>query len=162
VSQEESISLRLLKNLGDMSRALESFGLARDGYVTHDEAFDKIAKYLVQIAEVGNAIIVGRGGAILCKDMRNCYHFRLEAGFPFRVASIMKRLELSLKEAEALVKENTKVRDKFISKCLGADIRDLAHYDAVFNNEHHTVEGIAAAIIAYVKEGWTDKHYFRT
>jgi cytidylate kinase len=161
VAKDENISLRLLKNLGDTSRAIESLGLTPVGYVTHDEAFDKIARYIIQVAQVGNAIIVGRGGAILCKEMKNCYHFRLEAGFPFRVASIIKRLELPMKEAENLVKENSKIRDKFISKCLGANVGDLAHYDAVFNNERHTVNDMASAILAYIKEDWADKHFFK-
>jgi cytidylate kinase len=73
----------------------------------------------------------------------------------------MKRLEMPMREAEELVKENSKLRDKFISKCLGVDIGDLSHYDAVYNNERHTINEIAAAIFAYVREDWSDKRYFK-
>lgn len=161
VAHDESISLTLLKNLGDMSRAIEAFGLLPKHYVTHDEAFDKVAKYITQIAGVGNAIIVGRGGAILCQGMKNCFHFRLEAGLEWRVASMAKRLDLSMSEAEDMVKTNSKRRDKFISQCLGVNIAEVKHYDAVFNNERHNVDAIAAAILAYVKQAWEDKHYFK-
>lgn len=161
VAQDEAISLRLLRNLGDMSHALEALGLHPSTHVSHDAAFEKVAKSITQIAVLGNAIIVGRGGAILCKDMKNCFHFRLEAGFEWRVASLMKRLEMDRKEAEESVKTNSKLREKFISQSLGEDITALKHYDAVFNNEHHSARETAAAIFAYVKSGWPGKGYFK-
>jgi hypothetical protein len=59
------------------------------------------------------------------------------------------------------VKTNSKLREKFISQSLGEDITALKHYDAVFNNEHHSVRETAAAILAYVKTGWQGKGYFK-
>ena len=162
VALEEGISMDLLKKLGDITRRLEALGLNAPGHVTHDAAFEKVAKYLLEIAKVGNAVIVGRGGAILCHELKNSFHFRLEASFEWRVQSIMKRLELPQKEAEETVKTNSKLRDKFISQCLGANVGDLQHYDAVFNNERHSVEAMAQAITAYVKQAWEDKTYFKT
>lgn len=160
VSEDEGISLRLLKNLGDMSRAIESLGLYSSAHVTHDEAFAKVAKCLVEIAQVGNAILVGRGGAILCKGMANCFHVRLVAGLEWRTDSIARRLALSPKEAGAMVRENSKLREKFISERLDADVTDPAHYDAIFNNERHDVEAIARAVLAYMKSAWSDPVYF--
>lgn len=160
VAKEEDIPLRFLKNLGDMSRAIEAFGLHSGEHITHDMAFDKVARYLLQISKVGNAILVGRGGAVLCHGQENCFHFRLVAGLEWRVASIMKRTGLSESAATAQVKENTKLREKFVNSCLGADITDPRLYDAVFNNERHTVEERARAILAYVRSAWKDKGYF--
>ena len=114
-------------------------------HVSHDAAFEKVAKAIVQIAAMGNAIIIGRGGSILCSEMRNCFHFRIEAGFDWRVASIMKRLDMAQGEAEEMVKTNTKLREKFISQCLGENIAELRHYSAVFNNERCSVQEMAAA-----------------
>jgi len=161
VSDEHGISMTLLQGLGDMSRALEVLGLHPSNHVTHDEAFARVAKYIVQIAEVGNAIIVGRGGAILCTGLRNSYHFRLEGSLDWRIASMAKRLDISPAEAAETVKTNTKLREKFISHCLGADITQAHHYDAVFNNERHSVEEIAQAILAYVRSAWKEKGYFK-
>lgn len=161
VAHDEDISPRLLKNLGDMTHALEALGLHPSDHVSHDAAFEKVAKAIVQIAAMGNAVIVGRGGSILCSDLKNCFHFRMEAGFDWRVASIMKRLELGRAEAEEQVKVNSKLREKFISQCLGENIAELRHYHAVFNNERCSVQEMAAAILAYVKQGWTEKGYFK-
>lgn len=161
VSEEQGISMNLLQRLGDMSRALEALGLHPSGHVTHDEAFAKVAKHLLKIARVGNAVIVGRGGASLCAGLKNCYHFRLEAGEAWRVASLMKRLEVSRSEAEETVKAGSKLRERFVSQCLGEDITQHRHYDAIFNNERHSVEEIAQAILSYVRSGWAEKGYFK-
>lgn len=154
VAEAEGIRPRILEHLGDRSRALEALGFMPAGHTTHDEAFEKVARLLVQVGRVGHAIIVGRGGAVLCQGLKNAFHFRLEAGFDFRVASIMRRQEMSQTEAERFVKENARLRDRFISECLGVDVNDLRYYDAVFNNEHHTIQEIAAAIAAYIQTAW--------
>lgn len=161
VAQEENLSPKLLEDLGDMSRALEALGLYATTHVTHDRAFEKVARYVVQIARVGNAVVVGRGGAILCAGLANCFHFRLEAGVGWRVKNMMERLDLSQREAEHLVETSSKQRERFISQALGADITELRHYDAVFNNERHGPDEIARAIVAYVRSAWTDGSYFR-
>jgi len=161
VSEEQGISIHLLQRLGDMSRSLEALGLHPSGHVTHDEAFAKVAKRIVEIAGVGNAVIVGRGGAALCANLKNCFHFRLEASFRWRVGSMMKRLEMTETEAEEMVKTGSRLREKFVSQCLGMDITQVSHYDAVFNNERYTTSDIAQAILAYVRSAWPEKGYFK-
>jgi cytidylate kinase len=154
VAAEEGVPARILEDLGDATRNLESFGFHPRGRLTHDEAFDKVAQTLLSIAIQGRAIIVGRGGAILCKGLPNAYHFRLQASLEWRVASIVRRSGASEAEAEKLVRTRSRERDQFIKDRLGADVADPGHYDAVFNNERHGVESIAAAIQAFVGAAW--------
>jgi len=161
VAEDEGISLRLLRNLGDTSRLLESLGLNASTHVSHDAAYEKVAKHILDLAALGNAIIVGRGGSILCHPLKNCFHFRLEASLQWRIQSIATRLCLPEGEARDLVRSNSRIREKFISDSLGANIADLKYYDAVFNNERHSVEAIAEAILAYLKQAWNDKSYFK-
>jgi cytidylate kinase len=161
VAKEEDIPLSLLKRLGDMSRAVEAFGLHSAEHVTHDMAFDKVSRYLVQIARLGNAIVVGRGSAILCKSLKNCFHFRLIGGHDWRVATFARRTGLSREEAEVQVKECERQREKFVTQCLGEDITDPRFYDAIFNNERRSVEEVSQAILACVRQAWEDKRYFR-
>lgn len=160
VSREEHIPLQLLRHLGDLSRRLESLGLDGAGHVTHDEAFAKVASLLVQIAGVGNAVVVGRGGAVLCKGLRNCFHFRLVAPVDDRVASLVRRLGLPVGEATRRVKEESKGREEFIKTCLHANVADPVHYDAIFNSARHDLEDIAQAILAYVQSVWEDPTTF--
>lgn len=160
VSRDESLSLALLEGLGGRSRAMDSVGFLFAGHVAHDAVYRRMVKHIVQIAEGGNAILVGRGGAILTQRLPNCYHFRLDASFEFRVASVARRMELSAKEAERLVREGDRTRERFIEDCLGVSVSDLSHYDAVFNNARQDIRAIARAIVSYVAERWPDKRYF--
>ncbi|GLH69616.1 cytidylate kinase [Geothrix rubra] len=156
VASNEKVSRDLLSHLGNESHAQDVLR-AHFGFLTHDDAYAKVVKHLVQIAMAGCAILVGRGGAVACQDLTNCFHFRLVGGFDFRVRTIARRLEMPLAEAEELVRRQSKLREKFISECLHADITSPRWYDAVFNNERQPVESIAQACLRIVECGWTEK-----
>lgn len=154
VGKEEGVSMRVLRNLGLSASRLEKLGLAPAEYYEQVRAFDAIGKHIVQVASGGNAIIVGRGGAVLCRDMTNCFHFRLDAPLDWRVENIALRLQLPRDEAREFVKANGSRRDEFTRSQLKADTSDPLLYDAVFNNARHGADEIAAAIVAFVKDAW--------
>jgi cytidylate kinase len=154
VAEDEGISRKVLKDLGDETRALEAYGFHPRGAMTTDEAFAKMALFIGKVAVAGNAIVIGRGGAILCRDLPNAFHFRLWADLAWRTEAVMKRMNLAPKEAVHLVKTQARLRDQFIKDYLQADVEDPKYYDAAFNNERHSVDAIASAIFAYVRTGW--------
>jgi len=154
MAQDEELALTLLKSLQDPARYLESFGFHPRGNFTSDEAFAKMAVSILHFAQDGNAIIVGRGGAILCRKQENAFHFRLEAGLDWRVAGLARRMGIAAKEAAELERTQSRLREHFVREYLGVDVADWSFYDAVFNNERHGVEAIADGIFAYVKAGW--------
>ncbi len=161
VAEEDGVAMHTLKNLGETARALENLGIRPREYHEHAEAFRAVATRLLQFATVGNAIIVGRGGAVLCREMKNCFHFRLDADLPWRAVTIARRLEMPLADAERFVLANSALRDDFVKEQLKADVTALAHYDAVFNNAHHGVAEVARAVFAYVQQAWPDAQYFQ-
>lgn len=152
VAADENLSRDLLAHLGDESHAQDVLR-TQFGFSTHNDAYAKLASHIRPIAAAGSAIIVGRGGALVCQDLANCFHFRLVGSFEFRVGTIARRLEIPLKEAEDLVRSQSKLREKFISDCLGADITSPRWYDAVFNNERQSVDTIAQACLRMVRWG---------
>jgi cytidylate kinase len=154
VSQDENLSMKVLSDLGNPSSSADFIGFLVPGYLRQNETFKHIPKYIIRIAQAGNAIIVGLGGALITRTMENCYHFRLEADLEFRVASIARRMELPEAEARRLVRDNEKTREKFLEDCLGGSLTDAAIYDAVYNNGKHGVVEIAHSIVAYVSEAW--------
>jgi Cytidylate kinase-like family len=160
VASDEQLSRELLSHLGDESHAQDVLR-THFGYLTHDDAYAKVVKHIVPIAAAGCAIIVGRGGAIACQDLKNCFHFRLVGSFAFRSLTLARRLEVPLAEAEALVRTQSKLREKFISQCLHEDITATRWYDAVFNNERQSVETIAQACLRLVVCGWPAKDLFK-
>jgi cytidylate kinase len=155
MAQDEEVALTMLDSLENPARYLESFGFHPRGAFTSDEAFAKMAVSVLHFAQAGNAIIVGRGGAILCRKLENCFHFRLEAGLDWRVAGLTRRLRVSAREAAELERTQSRLREHFVREYLGVEVADGSFYDAVFNNERHGVDVIAAAILAYVRRGFS-------
>ena len=155
MAQDEEVALRLLNTLEDPARYLEAFGFHPRGAFTSDEAFARMAAAILHCARDGNAVIVGRGGAILCRKLENCFHFRLEADLDWRLAGLVRRMGITPGEAVELEKTQTRLRSHFVREFLAADAADGSFYDAVFNNQRQGVEAIAGAIFAYVRRAWT-------
>ena len=147
---EESLSAGFLNNLGDYSRIVDRYMHFLKDDPSHDDAMELLSRHIMSIAINGHAIIIGRGSAILTKDLPNCFRFRLEASFPYRVASIARRSRMNEKNAELYVKENENVRERFIESFVGASVTDFNAYHAVFNNEFLTLEQISDSIVSMV------------
>lgn len=157
VAVDEGVSRQLLPELGEPGHALEAFGFHPRGPLTADETFIKVAMLISKVARTGHAIIMGRGGAILCQGLPNVFHFRLVASFDWRVASMVRRAGLSPQEAAQLVRTQGRLRHRFIQRALGVDVEDPLHYDALFNNQRHSAVETAAAICAYLHMGRVGK-----
>jgi cytidylate kinase len=155
VASDENLSRQLLAHLGDESHAQDVLR-THFGFLTHNEAYARLVQHIVQIASAGAAIIVGRGGAVVCQDLRNCFHVRLVGSFAFRAANLARRRQLSTAEAEALVRTQSRLRETFIRECLHADIADVRWYDAVLNNERLGVESIAQTCLRLVEQRWAE------
>jgi hypothetical protein len=157
VSEEEELSIRLLEGLGGPTRLLDSLPVTIPGRMPHSQMYRRLMEHLIAIAGLGRAIIIGRGGAVITQGLPNCYHFRLEASFGFRAASMGRRLGLPLPVAETHVKENQEAREKFFSKYLNVSTADHSFFDAIYNNERHSAAEIAWSIFAYVMQDWQGK-----
>ena len=105
---------------------------------------EEISDILVLEGHLDDSIQIRRFGDV----------FRLEAGLEWRVAGLARRMDITPEAAAELVKTQSKRRAQFIRDYLGAEVGDWSYYDAVFNNERHGVEEIAAAVLAYVEQGW--------
>lgn len=157
VSEEEELSLRLLEGLGGPTHLLDSLPVTILKGMPHNVMYRRLMEHLIAVARLGRAIIIGRGGAVITQGLSNCYHFRLEASFKFRAASLGRRMGIPLAEAETLVRENEEAREKFFSKYLNVSTADHCFFDAVYNNERHSVAEIGWSIFAYVMKGWEGK-----
>lgn len=163
VANDTEIAPRILKRLGDMPREFEALGFHPEGIpLTQDAVYHKLVRCLIPLAQAGNAIIIGRGGAVLCQSLANCFHFRLVASLDWRVHAYARRMDMPLDEARRTVMDLSAMRAAFLAHNLGTSAEDPKYYDAIFSNERLTTDGIARAIVAHVKGAWSDRHLFRT
>jgi cytidylate kinase len=152
VSQETALSERLFTNIGIASKALEALATMIPGMASYSDAYKILTRYAIRIAMDGNAIIIGRGGAVLGQHLPNCFHFRLEASLEFRIGSIQRRLGCSHEEAKKLVSEGDKTRDKFIEGLLNRSMQDTLLYHAIFNTSKNKLSSVAESIMALIFE----------
>lgn len=154
VARHHNLSEGVLQGLGEKNRILdEVLSTFSAGWKSEKDHFRLLCRYIVSLAERGNVIIVGRGGAIITQHLKNCRHFRIYASLAFKTASIGKRLQMTSEEAEKLIVKRQKQRDKFIVDFLDSDARDPKYYDMLFNNDRNTPEKIAQTIAEYLLKG---------
>jgi len=99
-----------------------------------------------QFGNNGNVIIIGRGGASLCHDIRLSLHIRLVAPEDWRISEIARRLDFSKAYATEYVKKRDVERELLVTKLLGRK-PDSSAYDVELNRSRFTEQELADAII---------------
>jgi cytidylate kinase len=128
----------------------EFFATFSPKWKSEKEHFHRLTTNIASLAARGNVIIVGRGAAIITQSMTNCYHFRINGTYEFRVRSIAKRLGCDQSKAVEIVDNEQKRRNKFIRDFLDCDAEDLSFYHLVFNNDKNSTERMVQTITDYV------------
>lgn len=119
-----------------------------------DRVADLTRDVIVEAAERGNAIIVGRGGAFVLRDRPSVLHVQLVAPIDARVRYCRMRVE-ELDEPEPpddaslarLCEGVDAARSDYLRRHFGVDWRDPAHYHLVLDTGRLGLE-TAAELIA--------------
>jgi cytidylate kinase len=151
VAKNHNLSEEILRGLGEKARFLdEILATFSPRWKSEKDHFRLICRQMLSVAEKGNVILVGRGGAIITQALKNCSHFRMFASSQFKIRSISKRLDISKEEAEVMIQKKQKQRNAFIRDFLDRDARDLSYYNLIINNDRNSAEKIARTIAEYV------------
>lgn len=103
------------------------------------------------VAGMGKAVIVGRAGSHVTRDMPQGVALRVVAPDDHRTRRIMETQGLDERDARALVRKRDSDRARLLKAHFGADIDDPTGYDAVFNVERMAIAEIAHAAAAMVR-----------
>ena len=151
VAKEHNIPEEMMLSLGNKPRWLDDmFATFSPQWKTDADYYRLLGEQVVAIATAGNAVFVGLGAAIIAQAMKNCSHFRLIADMDFKVRSIARRMQISKQEAEIVIVDQQKERDKIIRKLLDADEHYSLYYHAIFNNGKVRNQQIARIIADFV------------
>jgi hypothetical protein len=104
------------------------------------------ADTILQIADLGRAIIIGRGATVITAKLKHVFHVRLIAPLEKRVETVRQERNISTKEAMALVHAEDGGRRRFMKKYLGADIDDPLLYHLTINTDKTGLEQAARLI----------------
>lgn len=103
------------------------------------------------VANMGKAIIVGRAGSHVTRDMPQGVSLRLVAPTEHRIARAMEANDISEKAARAGAQKRDAARARLLKDHFSADITDPAEYDATWNVGDTTYEEIASSVACLVR-----------
>jgi cytidylate kinase len=101
-----------------------------------------------KLAQLGNAIVVGRGANFAAAAIAHGLHLRLVAPIDFRTERIVQREALTTIQADAYVRRTDQARRNYVRSFFNTDIDDPTAYDLVVNMAHFTTASAADLVVA--------------
>lgn len=151
VAKEHRVSAETMHSLGSNPRWFDDMMATFSTHWKSDADYYRLlCRQVVMIASAGNAVIVGLGAPLITRSLKNCFRYRLYAEHDFKVNSIARRLKITRQEAELVVLDQQKERDRVLRKLLDCDMRDPQLYHASFNNGRIKSRQIARLIVDHV------------
>ncbi len=92
-----------------------------------------MAETLLQLAELGGVILIGRGGNIVTANIPHVLHVRLVAPLEERVERISREDHKTAGEARRFCLEEEQARARYLKTYFQADINDPLKYHLVIN-----------------------------
>jgi cytidylate kinase len=109
------------------------------------------AETLLQLAELGDAILIGRAGNIVTAKLPNVLHVRLIAPLEDRIERICRDDHKTPDEARRFCLEEEQARARYVKTYFHADINDALLYHLVINTSRvgceHAVRIIGDALL---------------
>jgi cytidylate kinase len=116
-------------------------------YFKTDKKIQKTTLEVIRsFALEGNVIIIGRGGAVACRDIPRSLHIRLEAPEEWRVDSIMRLRPFTQVEAVKYIHEQDEIRNRFLDKLHCGKSCNLL-YDFIINRSKFSESEIVQTIL---------------
>jgi len=111
----------------------------------------KTTETILQLARMGNVVIVGRGANIITSKLSNAFHIRLVASMEKRIEHMKKLMGFTEKEALNYIKKEDENRKRYLKSYFNVDIEDPLLYHMVVNTDLLTHKGasylIAEAVV---------------
>jgi cytidylate kinase len=132
------------KNRGMMDQIVGA--LSTHSHKSDQKILKTVHDVIRQFGNTGKVVIIGRGGASICNDIKLSLHIRLVAPEDWRIGEIARRLGFSKAYATEYVQKRDEERELLITRFLGKK-PDSAAYDLEINRSRFTETELADAII---------------
>jgi cytidylate kinase len=104
------------------------------------------AETLLQLAELGSVILIGRAGNIVTARLPHVLHIRLVAPLEERIERICHDDRKTPAEARRFCLEEEQARARYLKTYFRADINDPMHYHLVINTSRVGYDNAARVI----------------
>jgi cytidylate kinase len=106
----------------------------------------KTTDTILQLARMGNVVIVGRGANIITSKLNNAFHVRLIASMEKRIEYMQSLMGFTEKEALNYIKKEDENRKKYLNSYFDVDADDPLLYHMIVNTDLLTHKGAAYLI----------------
>jgi cytidylate kinase len=86
---------------------------------------------LMEAADEGNVVVLGRAGALVLRDRPGALHIRLDGPAEARLRQAMRLEGIEVEEARRRQRNSDRARTDYVKHFYQADPRDPRHYDLV-------------------------------
>lgn len=156
---EESGYSRSLFEKGEEKRSLFSvssffasgrFGYSDSGYVNDNVLFRIQSEVIRNIADRGNAVIIGRCADYILRD-RKCLDVFVCAPMDYRIGRLVESEKISPEEAEDLIRKKDRTRETYYNYYTFGAWGAASNYDLCVDSSILGIEGTADYIIEFGK-----------
>jgi len=150
-------SKRVVESLDEQDRGIleEWITALGENHMWAYEYLQHLTNVVGTIGAHGHAIIVGRGASfILPKEV--CLRVFVVAPLPVRIKNVMRKFNVSEREASRQVMKLEAAAKAFIQKYFQVDLMDPTNFDLVINT--HSIDIDLAARI--IKETYNTRHWY--
>ncbi len=99
------------------------------------ELFEKTCQTIIRLATLGNVIIVGRGGNVLCEHLPHVLHVRLIGSETVRARHIALTRGLNPDAARTVLRREDRARERYFQEYFLRDLNQPLLYDLVLNTD---------------------------
>lgn len=157
VAERSGFSPEFIEESGEYASAKSSllFAMATagqysaDGLSMHDRLYIEQTRFIEELAEEGNCVIVGRCADYILRDNKDCLHVFIHADMTSRAKRIVERYGEKDKSPEKRLAEKDQKRRVYYKNYTGRNWGQAQNYDLCLNSgalgEEACVELIVAA-----------------
>lgn len=152
VMEDHNLPKRMAEALPEAHKSLltdtieELFGLHPPTYTMVQQTSETIWR----IAQLGNAIVIGRGANVITAKLENVFHLRLVGSLEERIRRIREMYKMSETEARDLINKEDAGRRKYLKEHFDKNIDDPLLYHLVINTDRLSCDEAAALVASAV------------
>lgn len=109
---------------------------------------------MLQLAALGNVVLIGRGSSIVTRKLPDVLHVRLVGSLEARVRRLAENRGMTRKSALDFIQQHDLGRRRFVKKYFGEDVANSQLYHLVINTDLVPTEAVAEMLAQIVLKGF--------
>lgn len=128
------------------------FPLGNSSKENQDRIFEAERQIILNLADKGPCIIVGRCADFILRDFENCLNIFIYAPISARFNNCISDLKMSKIEAQKMITEVDRARDNYYRNYAGYPLKDIEHKHLMIDSSLFGVHGTAQFLSELIKK----------